>query len=119
MCYFYNLQSSFSYNFNSSRVSYRTWHDSSTMNTAVEESCQLRKKDYLDLNNRAGECLKIVPATVEESCKRIQKHKMDVRYNVHIAAVLYFQITYYVQHQFHKVFPSVLTKAGRGFQGPY
>ena len=91
-----------------------TWHNSSTMNTTVEESCQRGKKDYLALNNHACECWKIVPATVEESCKRIQKHKMVLWYNVNIAAVLYFQITFYVQYQFHKVFLSVLTKAGRG-----
>ena len=64
------------------------------------------KKDCLD-------CCTIVPVTIEESCKRIQKHKMDKRYNVNTASALGFQITYHVQYQFHKIFPSVLTKAGR------
>ena len=65
------------------------------------------------LNNRASNCWRIVPATVEEFCKRIQKHKMDVWYNVNIALTLDLQINYYVQYQFHKVLPSVLTKARR------
>ena len=50
----------------------------------------------------------------KESCKRIQKYKIGVLYNVIIASTLDFQIPYYVQYQFHKVLPSVLTKAGRG-----
>ena len=50
-----------------------------------EESCQGRKKmiSWL-LNIRASDCWRIVQATLEESCKLIQKHKMDVRYNVNI-----------------------------------
>ena len=92
-----------------------TWHDSSTVNTTAEESCQRKKKalSWL-LNNRASDCWRIVPATLEESCKQIQKPKMDMWYNVKIASALDFQITYYVQYQLHKVFPSVLTKAERG-----
>ena len=65
------------------------------------------KKDYLD-------CYTIVLVTVEETIKRIQKHEMDVWFNVNIASVIDFQLTYYLQYQFHKVFRSVLTKAGRG-----
>ena len=64
------------------------------MNTTAEKSCQSRKKILAWLlNNCAGDCWRIVPATVEESCKRIQKHKMDLWYNVDIAAALDFQIT--------------------------
>ena len=92
-----------------------TWQDSSTVNTTAVESCQRRKKRLSRLlNNRVSECWRIVPTNVEESCKRIQKHKMDVWYNVNIASTLDLQITYYVQYQFHKVLPLVLTKARRG-----
>ena len=50
---------------------------------------------------------------VEESCKQIKKHKMDVWHNVNIASAIDFQITSYVQYQFYKVFPLVQTKAAR------
>ena len=49
-----------------------TWHDSSTVNITVEEFRQHRKKKkscpWL-LNNRASDCSRIVPATVQESCQ--------------------------------------------------
>ena len=81
-----------------------TGHDSSTVNASAEESCQRRKKRLSwQLYNRASDCWRTVPATVGESCKRIQKHKMDMWYNVNIASALDFQINYYVQYQFHKV----------------
>ena len=78
------------------------------------KNCVSAEKEHWMLYNRASDYWRIVPAAVEESCKRILKYKMDVWYNVIIAAVLDFQITYYMQHQFHIVFPSILTKAGRG-----
>ena len=91
------------------------WHDSSTMNTTVEESCQRKKKKLSRLlNNRVSDCWRTVPATVEESCKLTQKHKMEVWYNANIASTLDLRINYYVQYQFHKVLPLVLTKADRG-----
>ena len=71
------------------------------------------KKIILTVYNRASENWRIKPATVEESSKQIQKYKMDVWYNVNIASASDFQITCYMQYQLHKVFPSVLTKAGR------
>ena len=53
----------------------RTWNDSSTLN---EEFCQNTKKINLIveescqqlLENRASDCWRIVPATVEQSCQR-------------------------------------------------
>ena len=82
----------------------------------LKKLCQRRKKRLSWLiNNRASDCWRTVPATVEDSCKRIQKHKMDVWFNVNIPSTLDLQITYYVQKQFHKVLPLVLTNAGRGF----
>ena len=42
---------------------------------------------------------------------------MNLWYNVNIVLALDFQITYYVQYQFHKVFPSLLKKAGKEVPG--
>ena len=109
MCYFHNLQYSFSDNFNS------------LMHFWDQNRVRAEKKDRLTwlLNNRASDCWKILPTTIEESCKRIQKHKMDVWYNVNIASAIDFQIIcYYVQYQFLKVLPSVLMKTGTGWGVP-
>ena len=87
----------------------------------LQNRVRAEKKDRLTwlLNNRASDCWKIVRATIEESCKRIQKHEMDVWYNVNIASAIDFQIIcYYVQYQFHKILPSVLTKTGTGWGVP-
>ena len=87
----------------------------------LQNRVRAEKKDRLTwlLNNRASDCWKILPTTIEESCKRIQKHKMDVWYNVNIASAIDFQIIcYYVQYQFLKVLPSVLMKAGTGWGVP-
>ena len=47
-----------------------TWHNFSTVNITVEELCQHREKkkscSWL-LNNRASDCWRIMPVTVEES----------------------------------------------------
>ena len=85
-------------------------------NTLLKNRVSAEKKrlSWL-LNNRASEYWRIVPANLEESCKGIQKHKIDVWYNVNMASALDIQVPYYVQYQFHKVLSSVLTKAGRGF----
>ena len=48
--------------------------------------------------------------------KKNRKYTMDVWYNVSIAQVLKFQITY-VEFQLYKAFLSLSTKARRGFQG--
>ena len=87
----------------------------------LQNRVRAEKKDRLTwlLNNRASDCWKILPTTIEESCKRIQKHKMDVWYNVNIASAIDFQIIcYYVQYQFLKVLPSVLMKTGTGWGVP-
>ena len=47
-----------------------TSHDSSTVNTTAKESCQHRKKYYLD-------CYTIVPVTVEELCQRLLRNPVD------------------------------------------
>ena len=128
MCYFHNLQYSFSDNFNSlmhfwDHVSY-SWYMARFFNSeyhCYRIASEQEKKDRLTwlLNNRASDCWKILPTTIEESCKRIQKHKMDVWYNVNIASAIDFQIIcYYVQSQFLKVLPSVLMKTGTGWGVP-
>ena len=58
----------------------------------VKQSCQWELKNCASyLKNIAGEI-----------------RNTNVWYNVNIVSALDFQITYYVQYQFHKVFPSVL-----------
>ena len=78
----------------------RKWH----MEFTVEESCQHRKNrlSWL-LNNRASDCWRIVQMTSETQ-----------NGHVNITSGLDFQITYCVQYQFRKVFPSELTKAWGG-----
>ena len=76
----------------------------------VKQSCQWELKNCASyLKNLAGEI-----------------RNTNVWYNVNIVSALDFQITYYVQYQFHKVFPSVLihkafpsvlTKVGRERRG--
>ena len=44
-----------------------TWHYFSPVNTTTEESCQRRKKNYLD-------CKTIMPVTVEKLCQRLLKN---------------------------------------------
>ena len=55
-----------------------TWHHSSTVNITVEESCQHRTKkkscSWL-LNNRASDCWRIMPVTVEESCQSLLNNR--------------------------------------------
>ena len=86
-----------------------TQHDSSI--PLLKNRVGAGKKIILTVYNRASDYWRIKPATVEESCKRILKHKMGVWYNVTIVSALDFQITYYMQYQLHKVLPSVPTKA--------
>ena len=77
-----------------------TWHTSSTAH----------KKNIILTVKRSFQWLMKVCAS---RCWRILQTNSKTQ-NGRAIWCKHFQITYYVQYQFHKVFRSVLTKAGRG-----